>query len=266
MKTPVLILSLIVCAGLNAQKGSLNLSKWHVNDEIKASDYQSIKKAKLYFFISNDYDNIYIDLKVEDPGIQNRILKEGLTIWINMDGKSAKKMGIRFPIGSKNQAGRIPNSNFSTPLSLANTIELIGFTNEEVRHFPSENSDNFRGKVKYDNEGTLYYKMLMPIAKLPIRNSKKGDGAMPFTLGIEYGFLPSTGKPGNRVSPTAPLESQPGGSRGGASGGGRSRGGGRTGRGGDVPASAAGTTSTPYQPVITPILQWIKDIKLATSK
>lgn len=243
MKTPLLILSLFVCAGLNAQKGSLNLSKWHFNDEIKASDYQSINKAKLYFFLSNDNDNIYIDMKVEDPGIQNRILKEGLTIWINMDGKSAKKMGVRFPMGSQNPAGRNPDGNLGTPLSLANTIEIIGFTNEEARHFPSENTDNFRGSVKFDREGTLYYKMVMPIAKLPVRNSKEGNGAMPFTLGIEYGLISPENKSGNHMSPPSSSTFPSGRSRG-----------------------AVSTSSNSNHPVIKPVLKWIKDIKLATSK
>ena len=114
-----------------------------------------------------------------------------------MDSKLLKKMGIRFPVGSQNSVGRkksgMPDNSTNadgsivTPLSLANTIELIGFTNEEARRFSADNYDNFRGSVKYDNEGTLHYKMIMPITKLPVRNSKDGDGAMPFLFGIEYG-------------------------------------------------------------------------------
>lgn len=73
---------LFVISGLNGQKGTLNLSKWHLSNEVKASDYQLINKVKLYCFLSNDNDNIYIDMKVEDAGVQDRILKEGLTIWI----------------------------------------------------------------------------------------------------------------------------------------------------------------------------------------
>ena len=67
-----------------------------------------------------------------------------------MDDKTVKKMGIRFPIGSQNQAGRNNNSfaeskinpdgTLATPLSLANTIELIGFISEEERRFPSDNT------------------------------------------------------------------------------------------------------------------------------
>lgn len=276
MKTLIFILSLLICTSLNAQKGSLNESRWHLNDEVQSSDYQPINKAKLYCFLSNDNDNIYIDIKIADAGVQNRILKEGLIIWINMDGKSAKKMGVRYPIGSQNPVGRNkPDYSENTtnqdrslvsPLSLANTIELIGFINEEVRHFPSQNSDNFRGSVKYDKEGILYYKMVMPIAKLPVRNSKQGNGAMPFAIGIEYGSSTSVNKSGNQMSPPPSSSFSSGGSRGGVSGGGRSGGGGRAGRGGGIPANAAETSSNSDQPAITPVLKWIKDIKLSTSK
>jgi hypothetical protein len=211
MRSSVLILSCFICSVLNAQKENLNLCQWHVSDKIEASDYQLIRKTKLYCFLSNDNDNIYIDMKVEDQGIQNRILKKGLTIWISMDGKEVKKMGVRFPIGSQNQGvhkkpdlsenNTNQEGNLVTPLSLANTIELIGFTNEQERHFPSENYDNFRGSVKYDEEGTLYYKMIMPIAKLPVRNSREGHGAMPFILGIEYGSLAMTNQSGENRGP-----------------------------------------------------------------
>jgi hypothetical protein len=41
----------------------------------------------------------------------------------------------------------------------------------------------------------------MPIAKLPVRNSRGGHGAMPFTLGIEYGTLPAINKQGGNRGP-----------------------------------------------------------------
>ena len=269
MKLAVLILSLFVSVGMNAQKGNLNLSKWHFSNEVKASDYQFINKVKLYCFLSNDYDNIYIDLKVEDAEVQERILKEGLTIWIDMDGKSAKQMGVRYPIGSQNPVGRKkldysentnnPSGSIVASLSLANTIELVGFINEEVRHFPSENADNFGGSVKFDKEGILYYKLVMPIAKLPLRNSKQSNGAMPFALGIEYGLISPGNKSGNHMSPPPPSKSRSVGSRSGSAGG-------RSVRSESAPDNSSGTRSNSYQPVKKPVLNWIKGIKLATSK
>ena len=204
MKSSILILSFFVCSGLNAQKENLNLIRWHASDKVEASDYQLIRNSDLYCFISNDNDNLYFDVKVKDQGTQNRILKEGLTIWISMDGKEEKKMGVRFPVGSQNQGAHrktdhqennsVPDGNTVNPIALANTIEIIGFTTEQQRHFPSDNHDSFRGSVKYDEAGILYYKLVIPIMKLPVRNTRAGNGAMPFILGIEYGYLPVMNK------------------------------------------------------------------------
>jgi hypothetical protein len=211
MKSYVWILSLIFCCGLNAQDGNIHLSRWHVSDKVESSEFQPIRKLKLQYFLSNDNDNFYVDLRVVDHLVQDKILREGLTIWINMDGTQVKRMGVRFPLGSQNSGDRRkadhqennpnPQVNGNNPISLANTIELRGFINEVQRHFPSDNHDNFRGSVKYDPAGVLYYKLIMPIAKLPVRNSRGGHGTMPFTLGIEYGSLPNTYKQGENRGP-----------------------------------------------------------------
>ncbi len=197
MRTVLSILSCFIFFGLSAQKGNLILSRWHTNNKIEDSDYQLIKKAGLYYFLSNDNDNIYVNLKTSDRTIQEKILKEGLVIWINMDDKDLGKMGIRYPIGSENQNSqrrgqrteKNAGADTTSVLSMANTIELLGFISEQERRFPSENADTFNGSVKYV-QGNLYYRLVMPIGKLPIRNSRQGSGAMPFTLGFEYGFIP----------------------------------------------------------------------------
>jgi uncharacterized membrane protein YgcG len=210
-------------------------------------------------------------MKVEDAGVQNRILKEGLTIWINMDDKSGKTDGVRFPVGSNYAGGRSrPNmpkvtlnkdGSIVTPLSLANTIQLVGFANENPNRFPSDNADSFRGSVKYDNDGTLLYMLVIPIEKLAVRNSKDGSGAMPFAFGIEYGAPPEmrgparAGAPGPESAAQGELSIQGGRSGGGRSGGGGSRGGGGQGGGGTAPRSFQNTTPA--------VLFWIKSIKLA---
>jgi hypothetical protein len=208
MKSYFLILSVLLSTGLNTQKRNLNLSSWHLNDKIEASDYTPVDKSGLYCLISNDNDYVYIDMKVDDRKIQHRILTEGLTIWINMDGREEKKMGIRFPLGSQNKPGRknadqveksqTRDESMEDLIAIANTIEIIGFISEQQRRFPSENRDSFRGSVKLGEGGKLYYKLIMPMAKLPLRNSRNGHGTMPFFMGIEYGSLPVTNKSVNR--------------------------------------------------------------------
>ncbi len=271
MKTYVAIFLLFSFINVNAQKGKFYQSIWRGNENsemaIQGDRYTYFEKGKLYYVLSNDNSDIYLDMNIEDPAVQNRILKEGLTVWINMDGKLVKKMGIRFPIGSQ-YAGRRNGSDYSnvkvnpdgslvTPLSQANTIELSGFSSEDSRRFPSDNTDNFRGYVKYDNEGILHYRLIMPVAKLPVRNSKEGDGAMPFNLAIEYGAPPVMNS-GNRPSSSEFSMSPPGGSRGGSRGGG-SRGGPPSGGGMPGPSSSRAQAAPE-------VLIWIKNIKLATDK
>jgi hypothetical protein len=273
MKTLTKLILFFLCLNLNAQKGKLYYSSWLENDiavsNISSDKFSYFDKGKFYYLISNNNDNLILDLKIEDTGAQNRILKQGLTIWINMDGKSAKVTGLRFPIGSQYSGGRggsafsetniNPDGSIITPLSRANTIELTGFSGETAKRFPSDNTDNFRGSVKYDNEGILHYRMIMPIEKLPSRNSKDGDSALPFTLGIEYGALPPMNVPGSSRASGAASVPPAGGSRGGAPGGGRSGGRGA----GNV---GAGTGSSPSQNAVPSVLLWVKNISLATDK
>jgi hypothetical protein len=280
MKRQLLLCTLFICGTLFAQKGNSDMLNWHKSENselnVASGDYNFFKKGKLWYVLSNDNDNIYVDLKIEDPAVQNRILKEGLTVWINMDGKQVKKMGVRYPIGSENSGGRSRSGlqedklnrdgSLVTPLSLANTIELVGFTSEESRRFPSDNTSTFRGSVKFDNSGILHYLLIMPVVKLPMRNSKDNEGTMPFAMGIEYGLDTSgTGGsvgPGSPPPPSAPSAPPSGGSRGG--GGGRSGGGASGGQSQGAGRAPSGTYSA--QSSQPPVMFWMKNITLASEK
>ena len=237
MKLSLLIVSVLIDTVVFAQNGNIIMSRWHNSDKVEMSDYQSVRKTGLYFYISNDNDNIYIDLKFDKPEDQRMILNEGLVLWINMDGKPVKIQGIRYPTGSQKpgmRSGAINSKDKANGngdpeylISMANSIEIIGFISEQERRFPSQNADNFRGSLRYDN-GILFYRLIMPVAKLPVRNSKEGNGAMPFTLGIEYGFPVDLNKPDEKGD----IRRNP-----------------------RVQQAAAGSE-----------IQWIKNIKLATSK
>ncbi len=271
MKTISIFLVSVFCLNLSAQKGKLFLSEWRTNEssvtDVPSGKFSYFEKGKLYYYLSNNSENIFVDIKVEDAGIQNRILKEGLTIWINPDGKSNKITGIRFPIGSQYSGGRNrPNTpsvalaadgSLVTPLSMANTIQLVGFADENPSRFPADNPDTFRGTVHYDSEGILHYRLVIPVVRLPLRNSKDGDGALPLTFGIEYGAPPVMNGP-QGAGAARPMSDAPagGGSRGG---GGRS--GGR-GSGGGAPGGGGQRAAVQVAP--SPVLFWIKNIKLAT--
>lgn len=264
-----LLLLLLLSYNINAQKGDLYNCIWREGQydisAIPAEKFLCNKKGKICYYISNDKDNIVLNLLISDVLVQNRILKEGLTIWISMDGKQARKMGVRYPLGSERSPGKRrnpmelaetnPDGSMVTPLSMANSIELIGFTGESERRLPSENADSFNGFVRYDKSGALLYRLVMPVTKIPIRNSRESDGPMPFIIGLEYGSSVSAASDQRGSAPPPPS------SAGGRSGRGGGRGGGMAGGSGQVR-----NTSISIPESKPPVIFWIKNVKLATGR
>lgn len=272
MKSFITILALIVCLNLTAQKEKYFTSRWLDNSSGSAipasSDYVSAKKGVVLYCLFNDDKNIYVDVKITESIEQNKVLQMGLTLWINTDGKSRKLTGIRYPIGAQNSRGQgrrgegQGNSilNQTSPLAQANTIELIGFKGVDPGRFPSNNADNIRGSVKYDNDGNLLYSLTIPISKLPAGGKSSDTGVSPLTLAIEYGAPPSMG---GQSRPSGYTQPSGGGGRSGGRSGGGSRGGSSGGeaQGGGTPGGGASTQNAPQ-----PVLIWIKNIKLAEKK
>jgi hypothetical protein len=277
MKNAVIILFLILFSNIYAQKSKPSPSKWNDNGKAEVNfpkeNFQYFSKGKVYYYVSNDKENIYLDMRIDDPQTQNKILKQGLTVWINDDNKQGKTCGVRFPIGSENpvRSGRqfqqgpsqATGINPNSPIAQANTIELMGFTKAERRIIPSNNGDNLRGWVRYDNEGVLIYKMIIPVSRI---ETDKNIGTEPISLGIEPGSQalkrpggPQTGTPAEDFS--SPLSG--GGGRSGRSGGG---GGGGRPSGGMGGGGFSGGGAPPVQPGSQSVILWIKDITLAAEK
>jgi hypothetical protein len=253
---------------ISAQKEKAVLSHWRSSQsgdlKIEDSEYGTAKKGAVLYYISNDDNNLYVDMKVKETLEQNHILQLGMTVWINMDGKARKEMGVRFPIGSqysrRGGRGSTPDINPPTPLSQANTIELVGFKGVEQNRFPSDNTDNIRGSVKYDNDGNLVYRLIIPLVKLPMRNDASSTAQLPFTLGIEYGAPPvMTGQMGQPSGMPSSNMRRGSGSTGG------SRGGSGGAPAGGMPAGGGGRPSA-AQSAVTPVIIWAKEIVLSEKK
>ena len=55
-------------------------------------------KAMLGYAVSNDKDNLYITVETGDAATQLKILRGGLTVWINKTGKKGEEVAINYPI------------------------------------------------------------------------------------------------------------------------------------------------------------------------
>lgn len=55
-------------------------------------------KAMLGYVVSNDKENLYITVETGDPATQLKILREGLTVWIDKTGEKEEVTAINFPL------------------------------------------------------------------------------------------------------------------------------------------------------------------------
>ncbi len=55
-------------------------------------------KAQLGYAVSNDKNNLYITVETGDPATQLKIMRNGLTVWIDKTGEKNEQTAINFPI------------------------------------------------------------------------------------------------------------------------------------------------------------------------
>ena len=55
-------------------------------------------KASFGYCISNDKENLYITVETGDPATQLKIIRNGLTVWIDKTGKKEETTAINFPL------------------------------------------------------------------------------------------------------------------------------------------------------------------------
>jgi len=61
-------------------------------------------KAMIGYAISNDSNNLYLTIETGDEMTQMKILKAGMTVWIDTGGGKTQTMGINFPLRNDNDA------------------------------------------------------------------------------------------------------------------------------------------------------------------
>lgn len=270
MKLFALIFSLVLCSPAYPREDKTYKAHWHEKDQ---SDFQSVtanfqysEKEHFFYCISNDNENIYVDLKIKDMDLQRQLIRSGIMIWLDPKDGRKKKTGIKYPVRPVNpgpgmrQPGR--NNQYSErPASIndeLNSMQLIGFSKSGPEIIQS-GKYNIKGSITRDNVYT-YYEVVIPLAKFSELNPEYKKTAL-FSIGISYNqTVPPSGNGsfnGNRpqggsgFGVGATGRGRPGG--GGMRGSGGTPGGGMP-RGGGFQGNNSGTEK----------LMWIKDITLAS--
>jgi len=231
------------------------------NDWETALDYK--KSNEIYYSITNDTNNLYIRLNVNDQAIQRKIMMSGLTIWIDTTGSKKQELGIQCPVkkdfGKMDRKAMMRSGDINTlKIDPVLEMELIGFSKNIEYSFSSSKLYGIEISILQDNFKSMFYEMMIPFSALSTDfyslHSKK------LNIGIETGSieLPSQGNPSSMVERSG---------RGGGKAGG---GGGRAG-GGTKPSGGMGGKGPSGQPrngnsmenLTNPTKIWIKNITLS---
>ena len=289
MKTITHLLALFLCTTVSAQNIKTYQCFWHEKNadifQAKNDDFKYSEKGMFYYYISNDQDNIYINLRIFDNKVKQAIIRSGITVWINTDGKKNKTLGVKYPAGSQNRK-KDPSSDPSEKTFTQNnhygmknqktlpepdgvsdyaasSLLLIGFNKSSPELISTFENDNFRGSINIQKE-YMYYQLILPLSKLPVINNTSDKKKNSFVMGLNYESFGSTGMSGGGGGRHGGY-GMPGGGGGGRGGGG----GGRGGRGGSSSMYGGGGRMSGEGGMHSSgsgsaIIVWINNIKLAT--
>lgn len=214
-------------------------------DQIPVDSFIYDSKNKIWYAISNNQKNLYVNFRITEEKQQRQLMALGMTIWLDTLNKRNEAFGLKFPYQS--MQGMIPQHGQPLESSENRVPEFMGFTDMLIYGLDGKGSENLANtnnplgitaKMKMDTHNILYYTAILPL---------KYVGKSTFSLGYEIvkpemGARPEMGK--------GPMD---GGA--GMRSGHRGSGGGRPGMGpqGGNPATH----------VFVPI--WIKNIALDTN-
>lgn len=66
--------------------------------------------AMIGYAVSNDSNNLYLTIETGDEMTQIKILKAGMTVWIDTGGAKSQNMGINFPLPNNSEPLDLPKS------------------------------------------------------------------------------------------------------------------------------------------------------------
>ena len=142
--------------------------------------------------LQNDADNLYIILKTANQNTQHKVMRTGLTVWLDAKGKKKKTLGIHYPIGM--QPYGMPSGMSRQPSE--NPNELQSRFTERMKEMEILNSEkNSRSRVPKINYLGIEFSLnnirevMIYELKIPLKSTKE----FPYAINANPGELISLG-------------------------------------------------------------------------
>jgi hypothetical protein len=205
------------------------------------------KDSKIAYKITNDETNLYVLVTTAFNASQTKILRAGMSVFIDPAAKKKETTVVNFPIGSgdaegmgmgqhlrpeqNGQPGEKPDMQKMRAQALinANQYTLSGFSKGNGGYGIAQGNDaGVAVKIDFNATGEMIYEAVIPLASFT-QHGFTGKAGSKILVGIKINALP---KPEMSGGPGGGEMGAPGGGMGGGMGPGGGMGGGRPGGGG----------------------------------
>ena len=180
-------------------------ARWHYKEILKDAAenpldfYLFDSNSQTFYFLSNNKDSLFVNLKFQDEQVQKRVLQSGLTLYFDFRKKFKKENSIQFPVQSnqpKEKKGTPPGKNgpgnskgmLQEMCLEKNEIWMAGFDEPQDEEIivPADNPDGISGYLRFNEKDELLYQVAIPYERIP--EYRSGE-MVPFSFMIESGSM-----------------------------------------------------------------------------
>jgi hypothetical protein len=237
----VMVLGWAACSSYTTYATHSLPAEVQINVDGKSEDWLGalaiIENGSASIGFRNDRRRLFVCLMVEDEFLIGQAMRQGLTLWFDPKGGTAKNLGIKYPLGSsqeemskrgRGEPGQPPPEDFSGEISSA--LEIIRSQKEDPQRMEVADVSGIEVIVTV-SRGLLIYELKIPLAQT--ETELIAVGAQPGqTIGVGFeipkpdrGQMPGPSEGGGGMPPGRDGGMPPMGGQGGARGGMRSGGG-----------------------------------------
>lgn len=174
---------------------------------------RSNKSSGFYYGITNDDQNLYVEVKMEDETLIRKAVALGFKIWIDPDGKGKQVLGINYPQSRMHQLmahhehhqdqGQQPSRELTQAeikkqreemIQKFNLRYLTGQETGKLINFEKEGfKDAFFGQgdinamIQMDQKGEIVYEAVIPLKSIFKKGAEYLSKDKPFSLILETG-------------------------------------------------------------------------------
>lgn len=135
--------------------------------------------TKLAFALANDDKNLYIIIESLDPQTTFSVLRGGITLNINTEGKKKDGMKLTFPLMDRPPMPKegeehlehiplSPDGATQDPVAMNKSIRVSGFKNIADGELPAMNQDGIETGMSIHPNRDLIYELSIPLAQLQV--------------------------------------------------------------------------------------------------